>query len=275
VTAPARLEAADATSSISPVDVATQYWRRADDIRREWLGHGLSTAPADRAITEQTLTGIYARLGRARPRFVWVDSPRAALPHLAGLPTHDDLCSWIAGRRPPGRPPLASDLVAALSHLRGALDSWLSHPDLNPARPGKRRDGKPWPKLPPLEGIAAGLPLREVLRQGVRETLATSLADGCYLPVRAALGALAGPRPLPVCWYGQHDAAWIAYYDVMRRLGLAWYPAVDSEHLADWAALARSGGWWWPGEEVCVVVERPAVVRTGPLIRYRDGWRPL
>jgi hypothetical protein len=81
-----------------------------------------------------------------------------------------------------------------------------------------------------------------VLCQAVREALVTSPADGCYRPVRAALVALAAPSPLPVCWYGHQDVAWIAYYEVMRRLGLALYPPVDSEHLADWAALARSGG---------------------------------
>ena len=54
-------------------------------------------------------------------------------------------------------------------------------------------------------------------------------------------------------------------------------------------ALARSCGWWWPGEDVCVVVDRPELVRTEPVpgtwheeirlkrdgVRYRDGWHPL
>jgi hypothetical protein len=75
----------------------------------------------------------------------------------------------------------------------------------------------------------------------------------------------------------------------LRRIGLARYPAAEAGQLADWAAVARSCGWWWPGEEVCVVVERPAVIRTepvpgsrhgevrlrrdGPSVGYRDGWR--
>jgi hypothetical protein len=50
--------------------------------------------------------------------------------------------------------------------------------------------------------------------------------------------------------------------------------------------LADSAGWWWPDEDVCVVVDRPAAVRTEAVpggwneevrlegVRYRDGWCP-
>jgi hypothetical protein len=249
------------------------------DIRREWLDWGLNTEPADRTGAEQSLTNIYARRSRPRPRFVWVDSPQQALDHLVGLPTHEVLQQWVMARRPPGSPPLASDLAAGLSRLRGTLEECFPESDLDSARATRKR-GQPWPELPPLDALRAGIPLREVLRQGVRDALRVSFADGFYLPVRAALG------PLPVAWYGQQESFWIAYYDVWRRLGLARYPRADNEHLDDWAALARSCGWWWPGEDRCVVVERPAVIVTEPVpgawheqvrlvdVEYRDGWRP-
>lgn len=245
---------------------AAGHWYRAAEIRDEWLRYGLDTRPADRVTAQHHLAAIYARLSRPRPRFVWVDSPHQARQHLAGLPTLDTLHRWIRGPQPPGKPPLASDLVAGLSRLRGALDGGVGHPDLDPARP-RKKEHKAWPVLPPLEALAAGVPLREVLRQSVREALRERLADGCYLPVRAALG------PLPVCWYGQQESYWIAHYDALRRLGFARYGARDEAHLDDWAALARSCGWWWPGEEVCVIVERPASVAPGS-VRYRDGWCP-
>ncbi len=93
-----------------------------------------------------------------------------------------------------------------------------------------------------------------------------------------------------MCWYGQQDAAWVAYYDALHRLGLARYRPDDLDHLGNWAALARSCGWWWPGEGLCVVVDRPELARTEPDSRergtmrsgsdpdgigYRDGWQPL
>jgi hypothetical protein len=286
VTAPARLEAASGFPKIRSFDRAATHWRDAANIRQEWLGHGLATEPADQVSAEHGLARLYARCSRTRPRFVWVDSPHQALPLLTGLPTHEVLQAWVMDRHPRGTPPLASDLAASLSRLRSALDDCAVHEDLD-APPGARKPGKgqPWPHLPPLDALRVGVPLREVLRQGVRGGLRASLADGFYLPVRAALG------PVPVCWYGQQDAAWIAYYDVLRRLGLARYPSADGGHLDDWVALARSGGWWWPGEKVCVVVHRPAVIRTEPVpggwyeqvrlqhgtrpaVEYRDGWHP-
>jgi len=286
MTGPARrLHVATVTVS-SPGTSARDLWQAASRIRQEWLDHGLSTQPADRATAEGSITAIYAGIGRPRPRFAWVDSPRQALPLIRGLPTLDQLYQWIRDPSPTGPPPLASDLAAAASRLRATLSGGVVHgdPDLSPARRPKSKD--PWPELPPLEALAVGIPLPVVLHQGLRTALHRSLAHGVAFPVRAAIS---GDRPVPVCWYGQQDASWIAYYDALHRLGLARYGPDEARQLGDWAALARSGGWWWPGEQVCVVVEHPQRVRVEPVpgtrhgevrlapdgVEYRDGWRPM
>jgi hypothetical protein len=261
-------------------------WQDAIKIRREWLDHGLSTQPADRNTAEHSLTAIYAKISRPQPRFTWVDSPAQAIPLVTGRPTLDQLQAWIRDPHPPGAPPLASDLALLWSQLRGSLSAGLSHadPEMSPGRSGKRNE--PWPELPPSEAFDSGVPLGVVLHQGIRTALHHSLAHGFRMPVRAAL---MGDQPMAVCWYGQQDAAWIAYYDTVHRLGLASYRPGDLDHLGHWIALARSCGWWWPGEEVCVVAERPELARTEPVpgawhdevrllrggVRYRDGWHPL
>ena len=285
MTAPARRNDAAKRTPASHSNNPGQLWHTAVKIRQEWLAHGLSTRPADRAGAERGLTAIYARISRPQPRFEWVDSPHKALPRTAGLPTHDQLHRWIRDPLPAGSPPLASDLAAAVSRLRSALGEGVAHPDpdQSPARSGKNK--QPWPELPPLRALAEGVPLGVVLHQGVRRALDRSLAEGFYLPVRAAL---AGDGPVPVCWYGQQDASWVACYDMLNRLGLARYRPDAAEHLSEWASLVRSCGWWWPGEHVCVVVERPATVHTEPVpgalhdevrhrqggVEYRDGWCP-
>jgi hypothetical protein len=273
---------AQAVRSGNPRDL----WQQAIRIRQEWLGHALSTQPADRSTAERCLTAVYARMARPRPRFEWVDSPAKALPLITGWPTLDQLYDWIRDPRPRGTPPLASDLAMLTARLRGALSAGITHadPELSPLR--RSRTGEPWPELAPVSALETGVPLGVVLHQGVRVALHRSLAHGCYLPVRAAL---ADNGPVPVCWYGQQDAPWIAYYDMLPRLGLARYGPDEAEHLDAWAGLARSCGWWWPGEDVCVVVDRPQAVRTEPVsgtvhdqvrlqrrgLRYRDGWQPL
>lgn len=242
-----------------------EHWHRAAEWRKEWRDAGLATEPADREAAEAVLTRMYLRHGRARPRFAWADSPRRAMPLTAGLPTHTDLQLWLRARQPAGRPPLTSDIAAGWSRLTAALDAGADHPDLEPPRPVRKGD-KPWPVLPPEEALAAGVPLAEVLRRGIREELRGLLMEDLVVPVRSQLGTP------PVGWYGQQDAYWIGHYDILQRLGLAHYGAADRDRLEEWATLARSCGWWWPGEDICVLVERPA--STHRSITYRDGWQP-
>ena len=304
MSAPARRSAALSPDHWRPASRRPDYWRQAAEIRREWLDVGLSTEPADRSTTEEAIASIYAGHRRARPEFVWVDSPAAARPHLTGAPTHEILRSWVADRRPPGRPPIAGDIAAGLSRLRSMLaDGYLEPAADRPLM--KRTKEKPWPRLAPPEALSLGLPFVEMLRQGVLEALVQSLAHGVYLPIRAAAASFApepaGRQPVPsgsagyrpgasppVGWYGHQDASWIAFLDVQRRLGL-----VPSHHRAAfdvWLTLARSAGWWYPVEDRCVLVERPAVIRTEPVpgarhdevrlrrdpgkpaVEYRDGW---
>ena len=217
---------------------------------------------------------------------MWVASPAEAMALVAGWPTLDQLYGWVRDPSPSEKPPLASDLAMLASRLRGALSAEVRHtePELSPARQGKH--GEPWPEMAPLDALRAGVPLGVVLHQGIHTALHRSLARGFRQPVR---DALASAGPVPVCWYGQQDANWIAYYDVLNRLGLGRYRPEDLDHLDHWAAVARSCGWWWPGEDQCVVADRPEYAHAQPVpgtlheeirlrpggLRYRDGWSPL
>ena len=269
-------------------DRALGLWQEAIKIRQEWLDHGLSTQPADRQTAEHGLAIIYAKISRPRPRFVWVSSPAQAFPLVDGWPSLDTLYAWIRDPRQRGKPPLASDLALHVSQLRGGLSAGVAHadPELSPVgKKGKRNE--PWPELPPLKALEAGVPLGVLLHQGIRVALHRSLAEGFRVLVRAAVEV--SPNRGPLCWYGQQEAAWVAYYDALHRLGLASYQPDDRELLGCWAALARSCGWWWPGEDLCIVADRPELVQTEAVpgawhdevrlrpggVRYRDGWRPL
>ncbi len=87
-------------------------------------------------------------------------------------------------------------------------------------------------------------------------------------PVTRMIHAAAG-RPSGLHWCGQHDIGWV----------------MKVREPSPWVTLARSCGWWWPRERVCVVTERPTVLRTelgtndlrlhaddGPAVRYPDGF---
>lgn len=263
-----------------PAALRQELWSQAIDIRREWLEVGTTTKPADHTTTEEAIASIYTRHGRPRPEFVRVPSPRAAIPYLEGLPTHEELRSWLGDHHHHhrGRPPIASDIAAGLSRLRSAIeDDYTEPPAERP--PLKRRKAEPWPVLPPAQAIDSGLPFRELLTQGVRNALFRSLTS-IYRPIRAALSHALGP--VPVGWYGHQDAYWIAHADVLRRTGLS--PHRHEIEFETWSTLTRSAGWWWPGERHCVLVDRPVLVRTEPVpgawheeirathIEYADGW---
>jgi hypothetical protein len=258
------------------------HWQKAAELRHEWLDIGVATAPADRETAEDILTRLYERHRRARPRFAWVESPRQGLALATGIPDHEELQRWLRPRQPAGRPPLGADIAATWSRMMAGLDEGVAHPDLDPPRPARKRED-PWPVLPGAQALEAGVPLRLVLRQTIRDALRTVLMDSVALRARAELGPAA---KTPICWYGQQDAYWIAHYDILRRLGLAHYRPPLAAGLDAWATLARATGWWWPGEQVCVLVDRPArvgpvelvedavPVRTDPAVVYRDGWSP-
>jgi hypothetical protein len=237
------------------------FWQQAAEIRDEWEAYGTACGSADRAAAEQAINQLYGMLGRSRPQFVWVRSPREAQPLVAHLPTLQDLFRWVKAPPAGGRPPLASDLAAALARLRGRMDDTVATPWFDP-KPPKRGKGQPWPDLPAEEALSYGIPFIDLIRRHVREELFALLAHGFYLPAKRMLG-----DPSPVCWYGQQEAHWIAYYEVWRRLGLAKYGAEVDAELDMWQVIARTAGWFWPDEHRCVVSHRPVAP-----MRFADGW---
>ncbi|MFW6691034.1 DUF6745 domain-containing protein [Streptomyces sp. MAR4 CNX-425] len=241
-------------------------------LRDEWLGHALSTLPADRPAAEAALTGLYRLAGAPPPRFRWIPSPAAARPVL-----RDEQPAFprprLRAAEAPARWsgwPVASRLASLESALRTRLNRRV-------ARPGHlwRGNRPPWSlaarTTAPEDGLADGYPLRDILWTTVHGPLHTSLLDGPRHAIRTALTPATGTEPGGLTFHGQHDAHWIGHHDVQARLGLAPNPAEDARQFALWAAVARSAGWWWPGDGVCVVAERPVEVHTEPLPGARQG----
>ncbi|NUT03153.1 MAG: hypothetical protein HOV76_06710 [Hamadaea sp.] len=245
----------------APRHLRAAFWKQAADIRDEWLRLGLACGPADRSVARVAITKVYASMGRPQPEFVWVRSPREAQPLVRDLPTLDDLYAWVSAPPPEADPPLASDLATVVARLRWRMDDRIDTPAFDP-KPPKRKKGEPWPEHSVDRALDFGVPFVEILRRHVREELFRQLIRAYAAPAKRSLG-----EPSPVCWFGQQESHWIAYYDVWRQLGLADFgPALDAE-LDVWADVARSAGWFWPGEHVCVVAEKP--VRPGV---YADGF---
>ncbi|MGI5207145.1 DUF6745 domain-containing protein [Spirillospora sp. CA-108201] len=226
--------------------------REAAAVRAEWLGHLLSTAPADRPAAEAAVSELYRLIGLDPPRFHWVPSPLAALetvpPGVRPRPSESAarLSDW----------PLPTRFRRLISGLSVELDNRVALGD---------------PSLGPM------------LWRSVRTPIATSAQSTIRVALRSAREAL----DRGAAWHGALCASWSAHYDAVRRTsGVVFTP--EQDRLIDlWATPARSCGWWWPREDVCVLSERPVEIHTevwgdegevrlhrrdGPALRYADGW---
>jgi hypothetical protein len=79
--------------------------------------------------------------------------------------------------------------------------------------------------------------------------------------------------------YGQHDAAWIAFYNFFREVcGLV----EQTEKLEGLSLICRNAGWFLPHQNICWISERHNICNrddrgrlhceNGPALAYPDGW---
>ena len=227
--------------------------REAADIRAEWLGHLLSTAPADRPAAETAIAELYRLIGFDPPRFHWVSSPLAALEtvppgtRLRANETVERLSEW----------PLPRRFRELISRLSLQLDA---------------------------EVMRGYRPLDLMLRKLVRAPIAASYQSTLCRAVRSANGR---QWVASASWYGALCVSWTAHYDAIRRTSGVVFTPEQTRLLDLWGTLGRYSGWWWPREDTCVVSERPIEVHTevwgdegqvrlhradGPALRYADGF---
>ena len=125
--------------------------------------------------------------------------------------------------------------------------------------------------------------LRDSLGSNLRDSLESSLESSLRDSLRGSLGSSLWDS-LRSSWWGQHEASWIAFYDFCRQIGVV-YEERRARHLGLWSEVAQSCGWWWPFRGLCIVADRPELVRweadrerprlhraDGPSLRFRDGW---
>ncbi|HEX2316930.1 MAG TPA: hypothetical protein VHJ17_24500 [Thermomonospora sp.] len=259
--------------------------RHAIDLRNAWLGHALSTLPADRPAAEAAISDLYRLIGKPPPRFVWVESPAAALaaarPRGAPRLNHRTLPALAADW------PVASQLATLISTFRSRLDRRIQR-RLSAARLVGEDPRTLVHSQPPQEALRLGVRLEHVVDATVWESLEVSVHDAVAAPLRTERQRPSDDQT-PLTWYGQHDAHWIARYEAWLRLGLVRASPQERHQLGVWSALARSCGWWSPSDDTCVVSERPVAVHTEPTpggvhgqrrlhredgmaVRYADGW---
>jgi hypothetical protein len=114
-----------------------------------------------------------------------------------------------------------------------------------------------------------------LIRQVVMDPVSRQVTSHVWRPIndqvaRTVRHAMSTPA------YGQHDAPWLAFADVLGQAG------ADVSEIEPTAEIAQSSGWWWPFDDVCVLSDRHSLLARddrgrlhaaqGPAVMYPDGW---
>jgi uncharacterized protein DUF6745 len=278
---PVVLEPADATDDgFTPEQAALLAV-----VRAEWTAVGLGSGTTDRAAAEAGVRLAYRAAGLAPPaRVVWLGSPlrgavAAALLADPGLldgagPLARAVADELAAQ---GLDLSAGDGGGRALHAKLRAELWAEARSGMASQTTPRLRALVWTATaPPLERLIQSVlvPVREQVVREAGERLDAELARRVRgWAVRAV--------------YGQHDAAWLAGFDLLGRLA----PRASAVgRLAGLMRVARAAGWWWPFERVAAVTMRPTVLarddqgrlhgEQGPAIAYPDGlelyrWRGM
>ncbi|WP_067714679.1 DUF6745 domain-containing protein [Nocardia yamanashiensis] len=226
----------------------------------EWRAVAAATGRADRAAAEAAARTAYETAGLvAPPRFVWVESPLAAVAAVReldepGRSVRDAVRTrvWAAERQR-----VYAELGAA-----GWAERWNSTGaqlwDTTRALTDRIRGAVVEQLVGPDPDVLAEADIELEIDHDARKDYVATASEVRGVLLDAVLG--------------QHDAAWLAVFD-------------DSAALAGLAGVARNAHWWWPFENAVVFCERPELLLrdeagrlhgvTGPALRYADGFALL
>jgi uncharacterized protein DUF6745 len=252
-------------------------------VRDEWTEIGFGAGATDRAAAQAGVRLAYRSAGLAPPaRVVWLASPlRGAV--AAALIADPDPRHGTGTLARAVRDELAAQGLDLAAGDRGGRPLRLKSQLWADAR--SRVDSQATPRLRALAWTAVAARLGEQIANlltPVRDHVAREAGDR----LDAELARRVRGWSLHAV-YGQHDAAWLAGFDLLERVE----PHASAVgKLAGLMRVARVAGWWWPFERVAVMSERPTMLarddqgrlhgEDGPAIAWPDGlvlhcWRGM
>jgi hypothetical protein len=222
-------------------------------VRDEYLKLGLATGPADRPEAQAAIADAYCAAGLEPPKvWIWLGSPWAGCigaHFLTKLPIGKQIRDQVRDQ--------VGDQVG--DQVRDQVRDQV------------------WDQVWDQVGAQVGGQVRDQVGaqvwDQVRDQVWAQVGDQVWDQVRDQVRdqrLKAG--------FGQHDANWLAFYDVFRRIKRVNGP----ERLLPLMRLAAVAGWWWPFTGACIVTERPKALHrdeagrlhfdNGPALEYPDGF---
>jgi hypothetical protein len=280
-----------------------------EEVRQQWIEIGLCTNPADRPKAEAAILESYRLAGLAPPKKIgWCGSPlsqgltRAIVLDKAQLASVGDSVGdsirdsvkasvWDSV----GESVWGSVWDSVGESVWGSVwDSVVaSVGDSVWATVGDSVKASVWDSVWDSVGDSVKASVWDSVWATVRNSVRESVWDSVWASVGDSIRASVGASVGASVWdsvkasvrgavqdsvYGQHEAAWLSFYDFFRKLGLI----QETDKIQGLAQLAKNSGWILPHEHLCWVSERHNVLMrdnagrihnlAGPAIAYPDGW---
>lgn len=212
----------------------------------KWIAIRDNAEPANRAAAEEGIRESYAAHGNALPMILWTGSPYGNALAMVALSNsekiNEDFCKSRKIKPMLDQTRVDNALIRVLSFNQ----TWE-----HPAFPEKGITEADLEK-----GLSAYI---ETWREenSIRNDIANVAFDSNY---------------------GQHDAAWLAFYDLFRNE--AGRIEETDKHVGA-MKIAENANWWYPTDLICFICERPKVYYDGvgrlhhdtlPAIHYPDGF---
>jgi hypothetical protein len=258
----------------------TQKARFAEFVHK-WTAIGRCTDPANREQAERGIHLAYQNAGLEPPKqVVWCASPmgmyltKHAL--IKGVRASVGASVW-ASVRASVRASVWASVWASVGDSVG--DSvWDSVRDSVRDSVGASVRASVWDSVRASVWASVGASVWASVGASVGDSVGdsvwASVGDSVWDSVRDSVGASVWDSV-----YGQHDAAWLAFYDY---LGTVCELASRTEKLGGLMQVAQSAGWWLPYTNICFVSERHNVLNFDaedrlhgdghPSITFPDGW---
>jgi hypothetical protein len=242
-----------------------------------WADVAAAARPADRDAAERGIRAAYRAAGLHEPdKILWYASPLAAAVAatvVAGAFKPQELTAL----RLPVRAPAGSRAGASVrDKIRAA--TWERARTDTVTQLGQATWAQAWGEIAerlwdPTTSLSARI------RDGIEEAVLSATGTSTDRGPAARRGTVTPTAPVARearaatldALGGQHDAAWLAAFDGLRRC----FPQLDDSPSAPAldavAEVARAAGWWWPYENVVLVAERPTELHRDESARLHNG----
>lgn len=267
--------------------------REMDLIAKKWIDVGTSTTKADRKKAEEAISKVYKSINLEKPKFIWFDSPFFCTLFIEEIKKISEISN---GQLRP----------KVFTKVWGQVWEQVGSQTAEEVRDEVKFEvmDEVWTQVKSqivnqvlaffdnekeqIRNQANSQTGKKVMGQALRQLfdkVAEKVWDEVSDHIRAQVWEQwnQGEISSNFCvdsFSGQHDVAWLAYYEFFQKAGLK-FDNKTKEFVDIFSDIATSCNWWYPYKDFCVLSEKYSICSlqdgqlhsdNSPAIAFRDGF---